>query len=135
MQLLERNKLQMCKDKVKYYKNIIYPKPRKLCIDIEYFPLEQTSFQVTNYKNIKKFIDKNKKRFGITTFNNQKYSFTGKFVDDDTQEHEDYYFKIHFYKLDSNKYIVEFQRRSGCLFTWRKHYKFIKSELEVNNLL
>lgn len=134
MQLLERNKFQICKDRFKYYKNMIYPKPSKLFIDIEYYPLEKTSFQVTNYKKIKNYIEQNKKKFGIMRFNKQKYSFAGKIVDD-AQKHEDSYFKIHFYKVDSNKYIVEFQRRSGCLLTWYKHYTLMKSELEVNNLL
>ena len=136
MEFLKRSKLERCKDKLQYYKNMIYPKPRKLPIDLKYFPLEKTHVQVTNYKKIKNFIskNKNKNKLGILHFNKQKYSFTGKIISDNNDE---VYFKIHFYKINSTskKYIIEFQRRSGCALTWYKHYRYIQEIFRNNNLI
>ena len=132
MEYLKRSKLQACKDTLKYYKNMIYSKPHKLCIDKQYYPFEKTHFEITDYKKIKNFIDKNKKEFCIINFNKQKYSFTGeKLVEHD----ESIIFKIHFYKIDSNKYIIEFQRRCGCALSWYPHYRFMKEQLVYNKLL
>ena len=137
MQYLKKNKLQTCKDKLKYYKNIIYPRPHKLFIDKKYYPFEKTHIEITDYKKFKNFLYKNKQEFCITNFNRQKYSFTGELIIKNkiNYQEDSVIFKIHFYKIDSEKYIIEFQRRSGCALTWYRHYRFMKEQFNYNKLL
>ena len=68
---------------------------------------------------------KNKKENGIHYFNKQKYSLHGSII----REREKIDFRVHFYKISSQKYIVEFQRRYGCHLTWYKHYQEMKKQI------
>lgn len=112
-------------EKLKYFKNIFFPIPRQLPIDLKLYPFEKTHFYTKEYKKIKNILMKNKKENGIHYFNTQKYSLHGSII----KEREKVDFRINFYKLSSKKYIVEFQKRDGCHLTWYKHYQEMKKQI------
>lgn len=124
LSLKKETPLEKFYKKIRYFKKQIYPNPPKLPIDTKFYPLEKTHFYIKEYKKIKDILMKNKNN-GIYHFNKQKYSLHGNIINDE----EKVYFKIYFYKVKPNKYIIEFQRRNGCPFTWYKHYNEMKKQI------
>lgn len=111
--------------KMKYLNNMIYPTPCELPIDIKLFPFEKTHSYINDYKKIKNILMNNKKINGIYLFNRQKYNLHGKI----SINNNEISFRINFYKIGPNKYIIEFQRRDGCALTWYKHYQEMKNQI------
>jgi len=123
-----KTKFEKFYDKITYLKKILNPQPNKLPIDLKYFPLEKTHFKVKNYNKIKNKLLKNRKINGIYNFNKLKYKLYGKIVYN--QGKDEIIFRVNFYKIGLEQYIVEFQRRDGCALTWYKHYQKMKKEIE-----